>query len=444
MIFAQASETTPRKGAIMSSDVIDPLDRMASDYLRVSDTYSGIAPACPYAMLATKRSATPVMSGDLLAEYHIPSQADFGRSGRPVVTLFRYADVHAVLKDPVNWRSHILGEGFGAAVENMLFTAMDGDVHDRYRALIQKPFQRPRVRSLIASLITPIIRDEYIASLRPLGKADLVRDFALPFPLRVAYAFLGFPDDPKTVQQLAGWALQVLAGPQYDPEVAKITVPASIAAGQSMHDMILPIVAERRRAGDDRDDVIGYMMRIELDGKKFSDQDITAFVRMLLLAAGETTSRSFANMMVQLFERPEVMDMLRKDRSLVPRAVTETMRRDPTAAALARVAAKDMEIGGITIAAGTAVSLSIASANRDPAAYDRPDDLWLHRPMRPLLSFGFGPHICMGMHLAIAEMEVALDALLDLPDLRLDPDRAAPEIRGLNLRGPDAIPVIWG
>lgn len=427
----------------MGYDIIDPLDKMLSDYKRVSDTYSGAAPACPYAVLARHRSATPVMEGDILAEYGIPSQADFMRSGRPVVTLFRYADVHAVLKDPANWRSHILSEGFGAAVENMLFTAMDGEIHDRYRALIQKPFQRPRVRNLAHTLIEPIIRDEYVAALRPLGKGDLVRDFALPFPLRVAYAFLGFPDDPKTVQLLAGWALQVLAGPQFDPEIAKVTVPESIAAGQNMHDIILPIVAERRRAADDREDVIGYMMRVEIDGKRFSDEDITAFVRMLLLAAGETTSRSFANMMVQLLQRPDVLDELRRDRGLIPKAVIETMRRDPTAAALARVAAKDMTIGGTLIPAGTAVSLSIASANRDPEVYERPDELWLQRPMRPLLSFGFGPHICMGMHLAIAEMEIALDALLDLPGLRLDPDQPPPVIRGFNLRGPDAIHVRW-
>nr|ART38485.1 G173 [uncultured bacterium] len=427
----------------MDQNVLDPLDKMAGDYRLVSDTYSGRCPANPYVMLAEKRSGCPVMQGDLLAAYAIPSQADFMRSGRPVVSLFRYKDVHAVLKDPANWLSHILTEGFGAAVENMLFTGMDGEAHDRYRALIQKPFLRPRARARIDTLITPIIRDEYVARMRPLGKADLVRDFALPFPLRIAYAFLGFPDEPKVVQDLAGWALQVLAGPQFDPEVAKVTVPASMVAGQKMHDTILPIVEARRAAGTDQDDVIGFMMRVDVDGKRFSDQEITAFVRMLLLAAGETTSRTFANMMVQLLERPDVLDEARQDRGLIPKAVNETMRRDPTAAALARIAAKDMEIGGVTIPAGTAVSLSIAAANRDPDAYERPDELWLQRPMRPLLSFGFGPHICMGMHLALAEIEVALDTLLDLPGLRLDPDFPGPVIRGLNLRGPDAIHVRW-
>lgn len=427
----------------MDHQEIDPLDKMASDYKLVSDTYSGASDPDPYALFAARRAGEPVMKGDFLAQHAVPSQADFMRSGRPIVSLFRYEDVHAVLKDAVNWQSHILAEGFGASVENMLFTAMDGEVHDKYRALIQKPFLRPQIRKLVDTLVVPIIRDEYVGQLRSRGCADLVRDFALPFPLRVAYAFLGFPDEPVIVQKLAGWAIQVLGGPQYDPEVAKRTVPASIAAGQQMYDTILPVVRARRAAGQDGEDVIGFMMRVDLDGKRFTDEEITAFVRMLLLAAGETTTRSFANMMVQLFERPDILEELRADRTLIPKAVTETMRRDPTAAALARVAMQDMELGGVVIPRGTAVSLSIASANRDPETYERPDDLWLKRPMRPLLSFGFGPHICMGMHLAISEMEVALDALLDLPNLRLDENYPAPVIRGLNLRGPDAIHVRW-
>ena len=427
----------------MGVDQIDPLDKMLSDYRLVSDTYTGRCPANPYPMLEQKRSACPVMQGDVLAEYAIPSQADFMRSGRPIVSLFRYKDVHAVLKDPANWKSYLLAEGFGAAVDNMLFTGMDGEVHDKYRDLISRPFQRSDVRRQMDTLIAPIIRDEYVAAMRPLGKTDLMRDFALPFPLRVAYAFLGFPDDAKVVQKLAGLALQVLAGPQFDPEVAKVTVPASMAAGIEMHQIILPIVAARRAAGSDGDDVISYMMRVEIDGKRFDDNDITAFVRMLLLAAGETTTRAFGNMMVQLLERPDVMEEIRQDRTLIPKAIIETMRRDPTAAALARIAAKDMEIGGVIIPAGTAVSLSIASANRDPEAYERPDELWVKRPMRPLLSFGFGPHICMGMHLAIAELEIALDALLDLPNLRPAAGADPAFVRGLNLRGADSIPVEW-
>jgi cytochrome P450 len=148
-------------------------------------------------------------------------------------------------------------------------------------------------------------------------------------------------------------------------------------------------------------------------------------------------------MMVLLFEHPEIMERVRQDRKLIPKAITETMRIDPVAGNLARIAARDVEVCGVTVPAGTAVTVSISAANRDPEAYERPDELWLERPMRPVLSFGFGPHICMGMHIARIEMEAALDMLLDLPNLRLDPDYPKPIIRGMQLRGPDAIHAVW-
>ena len=427
----------------MSTKTLDPLDQMVADYSLVTNAYAGKAPANPYPLFAEKRAQCPVMHGDLLKQNMIPSMADFMMTGRPTVTLFRYDDIHSVLMNPKDWLSYITGDGFAAAVDNMLLTAMDGDAHSKYRSVLQKPFMRTEIRKLIDTLIRPVVMSEFIDKLRPNGKADLLREFALPFPIRAMYAYFGFPHDADLLSNLASWAIQVVAAPQADPEIAKITVPQSMVAGQSMFDTVLPIVQAYRARGDMRADILGYMMQVEYDGQRFTDEEITLFVRMLLLAAGETTTRSFANMMVQLLEHPEVMDEVRADRTLIPKAISETMCRDPTAGAVARVAGRDMEVGGISVPKGTAVLLSIASANRDPAAYEDPDRLWLKRPMRPLLSFGFGPHMCMGMHMALAEMEVALDAILDLPNLRFDPAYPHPEIRGLNMRGPDAIHVLW-
>ncbi|MBK7283811.1 MAG: cytochrome P450 [Sphingomonadales bacterium] len=345
--------------------------------------------------------------------------------------------------NPKDWLSYIVGDGFGAAVDNMLLTAMDGEEHDAFRATLQKPFMRTEIRKLIDTLIRPVVMKEFVDKFRPNGKADLLREFALPFPIRAMYAYFGFPHDEDLLSNLASWAIQVVAAPQADPEVAKITVPQSMVAGQSMYETLLPVVQAYRARGEMRADILGHMMQVEHEGKRFTDEEITAFIRMLLLAAGETTTRSFANMMVQLLENPDVLEEVRKDRTLIPKAVSETMRRDPTAGAVARIAARDVEVNGTKFAKGTAVVLSIAAANRDPETYEDPDRLWLKRPMRPLLSFGFGPHMCMGMHMALAEMEVALDAILDLPNLRFDPAYPHPEIRGLNMRGPDAVHVLW-
>jgi cytochrome P450 len=427
----------------MSSPKLDPLDQMVADYSLVTTGYSGKAPNNPYPMLAEKRSKCPVMHGDILLQNMVPSMADYMMTGRPTMSLFRYKDIHAVLMNPKDWQSYIVGDGFGAAVDNMLITAMDGEEHDKFRATLQKPFMRSEIRKLVETLIRPVVMGEFVSRLRPNRKADLLREFALPFPIRAMYAYFGFPHDESLLSNLASWAIQVVAAPQADPEIAKITIPQSMVAGQSMYDTLLPIVQAYRAGGEMKADILGHMMQVEHEGKCFTDEEVTAFIRMLLLAAGETTTRSFANMMVQLLENPDVLEDIRKDRTLVPKAVMETMRRDPTAGAVARIAARDMEVNGTVIAKGTAVLLSIAAANRDPETYEDPDRLWLKRPMRPLLSFGFGPHMCMGMHMAMAEMEVALDAMLDLPNLRFDPAYPHPEIRGLNMRGPDAIHVLW-
>src|SRR3546814_789249 len=116
---------------------------------------------------------------------------------------------------------------------------------------------------------------------------------------------------------------------------------------------------------------------------------------MLLLAATETTTRTFGNMLAQLFDHPDVLERLRKDRSLISKALTESMRMEPVAAYLARLAARDMELSGVTIRKGTAVSLSVAAANRDETVYENPDVFNIDRPLRPVISFGFGAHICI-------------------------------------------------
>ncbi len=420
------------------------LDQMARDFLVVSDTYTGtLSDPNPYPMYNELREESPVMDGDILARFKVPSQADYGNSGRPVMSIFRYKDVMGILRDTGNWKSYINGDGFGAAVDNLLLTAMDGEQHKKFRQLLQPPFMLPVIRKMNETRIRPIIKNEFVDALRPNGRADLVREYSLPFPVRVVYDIFGFPEDREAVMKFAGWALRILGGPQVDPEVAKKTMPAAMEAGQQLFEHVLPIIKARRAAGEQHDDLIGFMLNIEVDGQKFTDEEITNFVRMLLLAAAETTSRTFANMMVQLFEHPEVLERVREDRSLIPQVITETMRLEPVAAYLARIADKDMEVSGVNVPKGTAVSLCIAAANRDPETYERPNEFWVDRPMRPVLSFGFGAHTCLGKHIAAVEMEAALDMLLDLPNLRLDPDYPKPVIRGMQLRGPDSIHVRW-
>jgi cytochrome P450 len=177
----------------MSSKSLNPLDQMVADYSLVTRGYSGTAPNNPYPMLAEKRSTCPVMHGDILQENMVPSMADYMMSGRPTMSLFRYKDIHGVLMNPKDWQSYIVADGFEAAVDNMLLTAMDGEQHGKFRATLQKPFMRSDIRKLVETLIRPVVATGFIDKLRPNGKADLLRKLRCLSPFERCTLISAFP-----------------------------------------------------------------------------------------------------------------------------------------------------------------------------------------------------------------------------------------------------------
>ena len=427
------------------TDTTSNLDQMTQDFLAVSDTYTGtLTDPHPYPMYAELRSKCPVMQGDILAQYKVPSQADYARSGRPVMSIFKYDDVLNILRDTAHWKSYLNGDGFGAAVDGLLLTAMDGEQHKSFRNLLMPPFLLPVARRFKETLIRPILQKDFIDVLKPQGKADLVQEFALPFPVWVICSLFGFPEDRDAVMKFAGRALRILAGPQPDPEKAKASMAAAFQAAQDLYDHVRPIVAARRASGDFAGgDLMGHLLQADAKGANLDDHKITNIIRMLLPAAAETTTRSFANMMVLLLDRPELLDRIRADRKLVGKAINESLRYEPVSAFLAREASRDVEIGGVTIPKGAAISLANGAANRDEAAFPNGETFDIDRPVKPILSFGFGAHTCLGLAIAKLEMESALNAVLDhMPNLRYDPEQPPARIVGITLRGPRAIHVV--
>jgi len=279
----------------------------------------------------------------------------------------------------------------------------------------------------------------------PKGQADLM-DFGLHFPIRLIYALIGFPDDePARVEQYAAWALAILAGPQVDPERAARARVAAMEAAKSLYDAVKEAVVKVRAGGAQGEDLISRLIRAEYEGHRLDDHEVTTFVRSLLPAAGETTTRTFGSLMVLLLERPELLNRIRADRSLVPKAIDEAVRLEPVATFKVRQAAKDLQLGGMQIPKGAMVQVIVASANRDEEIFERSETYDIDRKPKPSFGFGFGPHMCIGQFIAKTELTVALNAVLDLlPNLRLDPGQPAPKITGAQLRGPHSVPVLWG
>jgi cytochrome P450 len=136
---------------------------------------------------------------------------------------------------------------------------------------------------------------------------------------------------------------------------------------------------------------------------------------------------------------------VRDDRQLLRAAIDESLRWMPTDPMFSRHVTRDVEFHGVQLPQGAVMHLCLGAANRDPARWDRPDDYDITRPPKPALAFGNGAHVCLGMHVARAEMAVGINALLDrLPNLRLDPDAEPPGFIGMYERGATAIPVVFG
>jgi cytochrome P450 len=213
-----------------------------------------------------------------------------------------------------------------------------------------------------------------------------------------------------------------------------------MAASATLKQYFGELLAERRR--DPQDDLISTLAESEIDGERLSDDEIFAFLLLILPAGVETTYRASGNLLVAMLTEPSLFEAVRADRGMLRGAIEEALRWEPPISMVVRVARRDCELGGIAIPEGTNVSVSVAAANRDPAHYPDPDRFDPTRKNITHLTFGAGPHVCLGMPLARMETTVAINALLDrLPDLHLDPAAPAPCIKGVAFRSPAALPV---
>lgn len=353
-----------------------------------------------------------------------------GHTDRPTWWVTRWEDVERVLRDADAFSSRINGETMGPIMGDLIL-AMDGDQHRRYRDLVAKAFRASSLERWGDELIRPTVH-ALLDRLAPLGRADLVADFTYAYPVQIIAAILGVPVEDYA--QFQHWADDINLGPT--------DLSRSLPAATAMKEYLAPIVADRR--ANPRGDLISDLVTAELDGHTLDEGHLYGFLRLLLPAGAETTFRALGSMLCALLTQPDALREVRDDRSLVNAAIEETLRWETSVTLVNREAVRDVELGGATIPEGASVLVATASANHDEARYERADEWDLHRPAKPHMAFGTGRHQCLGMHLARLEMRVALEGILDrLPDLRLDPDEPAPEMKGFAFRSPDRLPVLF-
>ncbi len=380
----------------------------------------------PYPELAETRRNTPVQCLDSSLMPH--------EDAASVFFLYRYDDVSLVLRDGETFSSgHIIDLIMGPVMGEHIMLGMDGDQHRRYRALASTAF-RQKVMTRWESELIEQVANGLIDRFVDRGQADLVPEFTFPYPTQIIARLLGLPrEDYKQFQR---WSIAILSFLSQQEK--------AIVASREVEEYVAPILAERRR--HPQEDLISDLAQAELDGEHLSDDEIYSFIRLLLPAGVETTYRSMGNLLLTLLTNPDQLAAVRADRNLVPQAIEESLRLETPLLNITRIATKDTEVNGVPVPAGSTVMLMLASANRDETRFPDPDrfDIFREDP-KPHISFGHGPHACLGLHLARMEMRVALNLLLDrLPNLHLDPAGDDPHIRGQVFRSPTSVPVLFG
>jgi cytochrome P450 len=386
----------------------------------------------PHPTFHELREQCPVHVGPLHERFGIEMNLDpaFVDPSRVPHAVLTFDGVQQVLKDGETFSSSGYADSMGLVMGHSILE-MDEPEHHRYRSLIQQAFTRKAMERWETDLVRPIVHG-LVDDFAERGSADLVRELLWPFPVHVIAGMLGLPrDDLPRFHRKAVELISI--GTQ---------IERGLEASQWLYDYFAAVIDQRR--AEPRGDVISVLAGAELDGQRLTDEEIIAFLRLLLPAGAETTYRSSSNLMFGLLSNPAQLAALRDDRGVMPQAIEEGLRWEPPLTGIGRTATRDVEVEGVTIPTGAPIQVEMGAANRDPSRWERPDEFDIFRDQQPHMSFAFGPHMCLGMHLARMETTVAVNAVLDrLPNVRLDPDADDPHISGLMFRAPATLPVLF-
>ena len=315
--------------------------------------------------------------------------------------------------------------------------SLDGARHARHRGPFNRAFRHDEVHARLAAF-TRAEAGRLVSAIEPRGAAELRRAVAGPLAVAVMAEALGLGQaDPA---RILTWYDGIVAAVQAEAAAQAEAGDPALAAGPAGTMAFAELAASLR-------EVIaapGSASLLSEAAGPLTEAEVISNAAVMLFGGTETTEGMIANALLHLLSSPTQLDLVLTDRSLVPAAIEESLRLEPAAAVVDRYATSDVQLGNAGIRAGDQVTVSVAGANRDPAVFGAPDMFDVRRPNAGRhLAFAYGPHFCLGAHLARLETLIAIDTLLTrLPRLRLDP-RYPSAPRGLVFRKPPDLRVRW-
>ncbi|WP_225102111.1 MULTISPECIES: cytochrome P450 [Streptomyces] len=372
----------------------------------------------PYPLYARLRETAPVHHNEDL----------------DIWALSRHADVDAALRDSAGFSS-ANGPLLDSAIwgtdahKVMSFNAMDPPEHTRTRALVSAVFSprrmaglEPRIRDIVRTHLEPAMERESF---------DFVTDVAATVPMDVISELIGVPaDDRAEARRLINLAF-------HRPPGARDLTPENAQAMGALAEHYVRWVDERRRTPGT--DLLTTLAQASVDGSPLTDQQIIALLGLLVTAGYETSLRLLGNAWYWAWRHPE--QRARAFDGQITNWVEETLRYDTPIQYLVRTLTEDRTLHGVRLPKGARVLLLIGAANRDPEVFADAERFDLGRDTHRAISFGGGPHFCLGAPLARLEARIVLDELAArISAYEIDPDRIV-RVYTTNIRGFSSLPT---
>lgn len=376
----------------------------------------------PYPFYEALRAEAPVYRNDELDFWAFARHEDVLNGFRDWRT---YSNIGGVALE----QSPATKGGDTSAFLSML--GMDPPRHGQIRALVSSGFTPRRVAQLEPRIRELAVR--YIDRFIERGACDFIAEFAGLLPMDVVSEMLGVPEADR--QTLRRWSDDVL----HREEGLRDLPPSAIEASAKLYSYYAELVAERRKHPGD--DLVSALLVAEVDGEHLLDLDVIGFLFLMVVAGNETTTKLLGNALYWAQRNPGQRDKLRRDPSLIPQWVEETLRYDNSSQLLARTITRDHQVGGQMLREGQMVLLLVGSANRDEEVWERPTEYDILRDTSQSLSFGQGTHFCLGASLARLEARVSLEEIMRrFPEYTIDTD-GLERVHSTNVRGFAVVPM---